>query len=649
MFYILWNGIVTLTHFLSLLITAPPSLCPAAMYTPASIFALTTQQGQPIDVRPAKIVSGLEPENTNVFLISLATCASDPNYDSNAAIDRCRGGEMAGSGPPCVKRGAPTLADAAGAFGPGDQAESKGGDFGDGPGGGSKGSPAKGGPGDIGQDDERGKSRGGTRGGKPTRQSGDVGLGGITSGGVPPANLDLEVEKCDGSIEFTQRLLGDVIQKPKLSEKLLSKPPFRFLYDIVMEVRRVSGFAAGLYSTAEDDVTNIGDKAAKLQYLEKIIKLVGVQLNTIVEAKPVKIVAGLDAPITNNFLQLLAVCAKHNPNSAAAVRTVLDQMGVAGGDIPREEVTQRSPPPRDNAEPKGHENENNEPVRQEIGGSSKGIESERREIGASSKASVGDDEDGDAKRTGRPTTARRRPPKVKDGAKEVDKHASPVKKAEGIMADGADDADDDIVDETDQRLADDMRAGDKKSGGSAAGNNTDPESKLVRDILGRQAEQEAARNPNASNRSDDDAKASEEPSGGGIRLGRLRKTGVDAKKGGYSDVPTLGEGDLERLRGSIQTLVQHTGPLGGCLDYIQEDIGLMTSELRKWEDECRKYETKFEREQAKTVEILFPFKSQLQEIEAQITERIALISSAKANIARNEDRLVSLLKLVSTS
>ncbi len=470
------------------------------------------------------------------------------------------------------------------------------------------------------------------------------------------ANLDREVEKCDGSVELTQALLGEIIQKPKLVDKLLQKPPFRFLYDIIMEVRRVTGFAEGLYTAEENDVATIADKDKKMLYLEKVIRLVGIQLNTIVEAKPAKIVAGLDAPITNNFLQLLAVCAKHSPSSGAAVRTVLDQMGVAGGDIPTGPALNASSSGNSNsrgsapqdvsrsaAQPKASDDGG---ARHEIGGgaASKSVEAERKEIvGSSASGSKAtEDDDGEAKRTGRPTTARRRPPKVTDGAKEVEKHVSPVKKVEGIMADGAGNDDDDIADESDQRLADDVRA-DKKG---AASTGADPESKLVRDILGRQAEQEAARNPNANRRQDEEK--AEEPSGGGIRLGRLRKTGVEKK--GTSDVgPTLTEGDFERLRASIQTLVQHTGPLGGCLDYIQEDIGLMTTELRKWEDECRKNESAYEREQTKSVEILHPLKSQLKDIEEQIAERTALISSAKANIARNEERLVSLLKLVSTS
>jgi hypothetical protein len=77
------------------------------------------------------------------------------------------------------------------------------------------------------------------------------------------------------------------------------------------------------------------------------------------------------------------------------------------------------------------------------------------------------------------------------------------------------------------------------------------------------------------------------PGGSGIRLGKLRKTGID-KKGGTSSAATFAEGDLDKMRSAIQSLVQQTGPLGTCMDFIQEDISLMNAELHKWEEECRK-------------------------------------------------------------
>jgi TRAF3-interacting protein 1 len=95
-----------------------------------------------------------------------------------------------------------------------------------------------------------------------------------------------------------------------------------------MEVIRATGFASGLYSPEESDSANVSEKEQKIVFLEKIIKVVGLQLNTLVVANPGKIIAGKDPQDTNNLLQLLAVAAKNLPDSSAAVRTVL---GDAGG------------------------------------------------------------------------------------------------------------------------------------------------------------------------------------------------------------------------------------------------------------------------------------------------------------------------------
>ena len=57
-------------------------------------------------------------------------------------------------------------------------------------------------------------------------------------------------------------------------------------------------------------------------YLEKVKNLVGAALNTMVEARPAKIVAGMEPENTNRLLQLLAVAATHCPDSTKAVAMV---------------------------------------------------------------------------------------------------------------------------------------------------------------------------------------------------------------------------------------------------------------------------------------------------------------------------------------
>lgn len=42
-------------------------------------------------------------------------------------------------------------------------------------------------------------------------------------------------------VKRTQEALGKVIRRPPLTEKLLNKPPFRYLHDIITEVRAGPG------------------------------------------------------------------------------------------------------------------------------------------------------------------------------------------------------------------------------------------------------------------------------------------------------------------------------------------------------------------------------------------------------------------------
>jgi hypothetical protein len=213
------------------------------------------------------------------------------------------------------------------------------------------------------------------------------------------------------------------------------------------------------------------------------------------------------------------------------------------------------------------------------------------------------------------------------------------------MRDGDDD-DDEIEDESGTRLADEVNADDKGTDANGA------QSKLVKDILSRQAEQQAAQ------KIDQDVaeeKTEEKPSGSGIRLGRRSKSGNDKKKGGSNDIDgknasnVMGEGDIERLRGAIQILTQHTAPLKACMEYIQEDVGMMTTELHKWEEDCRKSQVEFEVETRRSRELLHPLQMQEADLDDQIAEQISRISSTKASIARNDDRIGQILKLVATS
>jgi hypothetical protein len=59
-------------------------------------------------------------------------------------------------------------------------------------------------------------------------------------------------------VERTQAVLKALnLKKPPLTEKLLSKPPFRYLHDLVSEIIRTTGFGNGLFTEEEMDSNNI--------------------------------------------------------------------------------------------------------------------------------------------------------------------------------------------------------------------------------------------------------------------------------------------------------------------------------------------------------------------------------------------------------
>ena len=103
-------------------------------------------------------------------------------------------------------------------------------------------------------------------------------------------------------ISRAQDVIGNLITKPKMTEKLLSKPPFRFIHDTISAVISTTGFGEGLYSGGELDCASITDKNAKIAYLEKVFLLVSICKGSSLEVKATRVVAGLEPEHTNAFL-----------------------------------------------------------------------------------------------------------------------------------------------------------------------------------------------------------------------------------------------------------------------------------------------------------------------------------------------------------
>jgi len=144
-------------------------------------------------------------------------------------------------------------------------------------------------------------------------------------------------------VEETQKTLGTLITKPKLGEKYLRKPPFRFLHDALSEVVRATGFGQGLYNEAELDAGNISDKQAKLDFLNKMVPCVAFALGEKLDVSANKIVAGLEPEKTNAFLVKLfeAATTKLDASPDAVMRVVNGETVVDGGGKEKKEKKEK--------------------------------------------------------------------------------------------------------------------------------------------------------------------------------------------------------------------------------------------------------------------------------------------------------------------
>lgn len=111
-------------------------------------------------------------------------------------------------------------------------------------------------------------------------------------------------------------------------------------------------------------------------------------------------------------------------------------------------------------------------------------------------------------------------------------------------------------------------------------------------------------------------------------------------------VARLANRDIEKLRINIQTVSRLANPLGRILDYVQEDVDSMLSELTTWEEEYKKNLEKYEKEKHLINEDLIPLKNQLDQLDLDITHQLDRISTSKANILKNEEKIKKMVRIV---
>ncbi|XP_050297469.1 TRAF3-interacting protein 1 [Anthonomus grandis grandis] len=124
------------------------------------------------------------------------------------------------------------------------------------------------------------------------------------------------------TIAKTQKSLGKYVKKPALGEKLLRKPPFRFLHDVIRAVIKETGFLKGLFTEVELNSENVKEKEAKVAFLNKLIDAVKTVSKTELKVRSSKIVAGLEPTETNILLQTIAKCIDKKIDTTDYVKKV---------------------------------------------------------------------------------------------------------------------------------------------------------------------------------------------------------------------------------------------------------------------------------------------------------------------------------------
>lgn len=132
----------------------------------------------------------------------------------------------------------------------------------------------------------------------------------------------------------TQETLGTLIAKPTMSVKFLSKPPFRFLFDAYAATAAQTGFGRGLWPSCPSE------REDKLEFMTRLIALIGLALGEALAVNPIKVVCGLEPEQTNFMLQQL-----HAAATTQAHRSDEILARVQAGERPQEDVPEVVEPP----------------------------------------------------------------------------------------------------------------------------------------------------------------------------------------------------------------------------------------------------------------------------------------------------------------
>ena len=322
-----------------------------------------------------------------------------------------------------------------------------------------------------------------------------------------------------------------------------------------------------------------------MNFLEKVISKVEYSLKIDIDAKPSKIVSGLEADKTCKFLQLLVVASTKNDEGLYNKEISMTfSSKIETNTLDLFETTEN------NQFVDNLSNDMNVGSEQTLQ-----IEEETHDVDNQPQLL-----------SMRPKTARRRPPRTKqENNVEEAKYKSFSETKAAIIKDGNDQCD------------------------NLVGDNSEPHEFLIDTESITTINQDNTKNTNQGERSADDKDGSHQTRNSGIKLHLNIQKSKDKALTANSVYTSNG---FATIMQGIQSMVKNVTPLGKTMENLHDTFSQMVKEEQFWNSEYKKYSEELESEKKKTDDSLESLHTKLSILDNQLRKKRDEVMQMKINI-----------------
>eukprot|EP00828_Plagiopyla_frontata_P033894 TRINITY_DN4403_c0_g1_i1.p1 TRINITY_DN4403_c0_g1~~TRINITY_DN4403_c0_g1_i1.p1 ORF type:complete len:462 (+),score=105.79 TRINITY_DN4403_c0_g1_i1:128-1387(+) len=410
-----------------------------------------------------------------------------------------------------------------------------------------------------------------------------------------------------------------------MSEKLLQKPPFRYIFDIFIETTKATGFATNLFEGEELNPSQ--QKEVKLQFLSKMKDLVQLMTGEELAVKPTRIIAGHEPENTNILLQTVYTLATSGQDSQPFVKKVL---GKYNSESLKAGKTEEPPAkPQENDKEKQRQKKKQEQEQEE---ERKKMERRKQREQQKEQERKKQEEEQQQQQQQlqakpqqqqqmRPQSGYKKPPKIKDNLQTEEKQA---KSGPKIIRENAKQQDEDL-------FVDDN--GPKNQGIKLSNIDAKRHGKFVNEALQEDTEEPTIK-----------GQQPQMEEGSKIKMSKVGQRGIKARsKQSQQQTEMIGKDDIETLTNLIQSICQNANPLGKSLEFLNDDIESMNKEREYWRKQFEVSRDKYQQEQRTTEDLLQPLLDKNMQIDENIEEVKQKIQNTKAQIIKNTTIIQNLL------